>query len=87
MDGQEIEMSTQVWSIVLGSFFIIVSVGFYFWGRKESRAYEESLINRYDLRDFIEHTPERPEPGALKIGGVIGAVLGIGLVFAGIFLR
>ncbi len=80
-------MSAQSWSIVLGSFFIIVSVGFYFWGHKESREYEESLINRYDLREFIEHTPERPEPGALKIGGIIGIVLGVGLVFAGMFLH
>ena len=80
-------MSTQAWSIVLGAFFIIVSVGLYFWGHKESHDYEESLSNRYDLREFIEHTPERPEPGALKIGGIIGMVLGIGLVVAGILIH
>jgi hypothetical protein len=80
-------MSTQSWSIVLGSFFIVVSVGFYLWGRKESQSYEDSLTMRYDLREFIEHTPERPEPGALKTGGIIGLVLGLGLVAAGIFIR
>ena len=80
-------MSTQAWSILLGSFFIAVSAGFYFWGRKESQEYEESLTNRYDLREFMEHTPERPEPGALKIGGIIGVVLGMGLVFMGILLH
>jgi hypothetical protein len=80
-------MSTQAWSIVLGSFFIVVSAGFYLWGRKESQSYEDALITRYDLREFIEHTPERPEPGALKTGGIIGLVLGVGLVIAGIFLR
>lgn len=80
-------MSTRAWSIVLGSFFIIVSVGFYLWGRKESQSYEDALTTRYDLREFIEHTPERPEPGALKTGGVIGLVLGLGLVAAGIFIR
>lgn len=79
-------MSTQAWSIVLGSFFIVVSAGLYFWGHKESQEYEESLANRYDLREFMEHTPERPEPGALKTGGIIGVVLGTGLVVAGIFL-
>jgi hypothetical protein len=80
-------MSTQTWSIVLGSFFVIVSVGFYLWGIKEARLYEEALTTRYDLREFVEHTPERPEPGALKTGGVIGMVLGFGLIVAGIFLR
>jgi hypothetical protein len=80
-------MSTQTWSIVLGSFFIVVSIGLFLWGRKEARAYEEGLATHYDLREFVEHTPERPEPGALKTGGVIGLVLGIGLVAAGILLR
>jgi hypothetical protein len=80
-------MSTQTWSIVLGSFFIGVSIGLFLWGRKEARAYEEGLATHYDLREFVEHTPERPEPGALKTGGVIGLVLGIGLVAAGILLR
>jgi hypothetical protein len=80
-------MSTPIWSIVLGVFFIIVGSGFYLWGRREARLYEEALTSRYDLREFMEHTPERPEPGALKTGGVIGFVLGIMLIAFGIFLR
>ena len=80
-------MSNATWSFILGGFFILLGVGLLLWGRKEARDLEEGLASRYDLREFVEHTPERPEPGALATGGVIGLVLGVALVIAGFFLR
>jgi hypothetical protein len=79
-------MSNATWSFVLGAFFIFLGIGFFLWGRKETSDYEAGLASRYDLRELMEHTPERPEPGALKIGGIIGLALGVGLVVAGFFL-
>lgn len=80
-------MSSATWSFILGGFFILVGVGLLFWGRKEARELYEGLARHYDLREFLERTPERPEPGALLIGGIIGLVLGVGLVTAGFILR
>ena len=80
-------MSSATWSFVLGGFFILLGIGFLLWGRKEWRELDEGLAKRYDLREFMEHTPERPEPGALIIGGIIGLALGAGLVIAGFILR
>jgi hypothetical protein len=80
-------MSGSTWSFVLGGFFILLGIGFLLWGRKEGRQLDEGLSQRYDLREFVEHTPERPEPGALTIGGIIGLVLGVSLVIAGFILR
>jgi hypothetical protein len=80
-------MSNTVWLFIIGGFFILLGVGFLVWGRKEGTDLEEGLASHYDLREFVEHTPERPEPGALTIGGFIGLALGVGLVVAGLFLR
>jgi len=58
---------------------------FFLWGRKEAHIYELSLLSRRDLREFMERTPERPEPGALKHGGIIGLVLGAWFLIGGLF--
>ena len=79
-------MSNATWLFIIGGFFILVGVSFFLWGRKEARDLEEGLASHYDLREFMEHTPERPEPGALTTGAIIGLVLGVGLVIAGFFL-
>jgi hypothetical protein len=79
-------MTAAAWSFTLGGFFILLGLAFILWGRRESRQLEEGLAQRYDLREFVEHTPERPEPGALVIGGIISLALGLGLVAAGFFL-
>jgi len=79
-------MSDAAVLFIIGGCFILLGTGFFFWGRKEQRDYEEGLAGRYDLREFVEHTPERPEPGALKTGGVIGAVIGIVLLVIGFIL-
>jgi hypothetical protein len=72
---------------ILGGFFILLGIGFLLWGRKEVCDLDEGLASHYDLREFMEHTPERPEPGALTTGGIIGLALGAGLVIAGFILR
>jgi len=79
-------MSNAAWLLIIGGFFILVGAAFFLWGRKEAREYEEGLASRYDLREFVEHTPERPEPGALKTGGIIGVALGVVLLIAGFIL-
>ena len=79
-------MSNAAWLLIIGGFFTIVGAGFFLWGRKEAREYEEGLASRYDLREFVEHTPESPAPGALKTGGIIGVALGVVLLIAGFIL-
>jgi hypothetical protein len=34
-------------------------------------------------REFLEHEPERPEPGALKIGGWIAIAIGLPMMAMG----
>ena len=79
-------MTNSTWMFIMGGFFILLSLGFLVWGRKEAADYEAGLASRYDLREFLEHTPERPEPGALKIGGFIGLALGLALIAGGFIL-
>ena len=74
------------WFILMGigGGFIILGLLGIFWGRHEERAYFEALAERRDVREFVSHWPERPQPGALKIGGWITIILGTLLLVTGI---
>jgi len=50
------------------------------------KKYYEALIGRMDIREFIEKTPVRPEPDALKIGGIILIAVGITIITLGILV-
>ena len=78
-------MSISSWCFTLGILFVLIGIGFFLWGKKEAYDYVLFLVSRRDLREFMERTPERPEPGALKNGGVIGLVIGFWLLLAGFF--
>jgi len=71
----------------LGGFFVLLGLAMLLWGRNEEKRYYNSLSTRPDVREYLEHVPQRPEPGALKIGGWIAIALGlIMLALGGAFL-
>ena len=73
------------WIVIgLGVFFIILGILAFIWGCREMASYYMALCQRRDVREFIERSPLRPEPEALKIGGVIAVVVGVVLVVMGI---
>ena len=73
--------------IGMGGVFILLGIIAFFWGKREEKSYYNSIASRHDVREFLEHNPERPEPGALKIGGWIALAIGlIMLVIGGAFL-
>jgi hypothetical protein len=69
--------------IVLGGLFILLGAGFLIWGKNEKRDYYKAISTRSDVREYMEHTPERPEPGGLIIGGVIALLLGLFILALG----
>ena len=73
--------------ISMGGVFILLGIIAFFRGKREEKSYYNSIASRHDVREFLEHDPERPEPGALKIGGWIALAIGlIMLVIGGAFL-
>ena len=74
--------------MVVGGVFIILGLAAVLWGRHEERKYNDSLSRRRgDLREFLEHWPPRPQPGAPKIGGWIAIAVGLFmLILGGVFL-
>jgi hypothetical protein len=68
---------------IMGGCFVVLGIIFYFWGRREEEKYYNTIVHRFDVREFIEHLPFRPEPGALRIGGIIMLMLGVLLLIAG----
>lgn len=67
----------------LGGLFILLGLAGIIWGRREEKSYYDSLSTRPDVREFLEHWPQRPEPGALKIGGWIAMALGLLMLAVG----
>jgi hypothetical protein len=75
------------WILIgLGVLFVALGIGVFIWGRKELAAYYEGITRRTDVREFLERSPLRPEPEALKIGGIIIGVVGVAFFLLGIFL-
>ncbi len=70
----------------VGVVFIVLGLAGIFWGRHEERRYYDSLTTRSDLREFVSHWPERPQPGAIKVGGWIAFSLGFVMLVGGIVL-
>ena len=76
------------WSIlaIVGAVFILLGIVVILWGRYEQKKLDEALTSHVDVREFISHWPERPQPGALKIGGWIAVALGILLMIIGLVI-
>ena len=69
--------------IGMGGLFILLGLAAFIWGKREEKSYYNSISTRHDVREFLEHEPERPEPGALKIGGWIAMAIGLLMVVMG----
>ena len=67
----------------MGGFFILLGLGAVIWGWSEEKSYFNSLSERPDKREFMEHWPRRPQFGSLKIGGRIALAIGILMVIIG----
>jgi len=71
----------------VGGLFLILGLGAIFWGKSEEKGYYDSLSTRTDVREYLEHSPERPALGALRVGGWIAIAVGLLLIImGGVFL-
>ncbi len=67
----------------VGGVFILLGLVAIIFGGSEEKSYYDSLSTRPDVREYLEHLPQRPEPGALKIGGWIAMAIGLLMVAMG----
>ena len=76
------------WFIVMwvGGGFIILGLIGILWGRHEDKSYSNSLTDSPDMREFMDHWPERPQPGSLKMGGWIAIAIGLAILVTGAIL-
>jgi len=76
------------WSIlaIVGAAFILLGIIAILWGRHEQKKLDEALTSHVDVREFVSHWPERPQPEALKIGGWIAVALGILMMIVGLII-
>ena len=67
----------------MGGLFVLLGLAAMIWGRSEEKSYYDSLTGRPDTREFLEHWPQRPQFGALKIGGWIAIPIGLLMIIIG----
>ncbi len=72
--------------MVMGGVFVLLGLAAVLWGRGEEKSYYDSLAARPDAREFLEHTPDLPRSGALRIGGWIAIFVGVFLLVIGLVL-
>ena len=77
------------WLVVLSvsGFFILLGVVAVIMGRIREKHYYNSVTQRPDLREFLEHTPEKAEPGAVRIGGWVAIAIGLVIAVVGVAFR
>ena len=69
----------------VGGLFIILGLATVLWGEREGKSYYDSISTRPgDTREFLEHWPKRPQPGALRIGGWIALAIGVVTLVTGV---
>ena len=69
--------------MAMGGFFILLGLVMFLWGKREEKGYYDSLSGRVDVREYLEHSPERPEPRSLKIGGWVAVIVGLVMLALG----
>ena len=82
-------MPQQGWLILLGIsvFFILFGLIAVILGKVREKSYYNSITDRLDVREFLEHSPEHPEPGALRVGGWIAIAVGLVMIAVGVIFR
>ena len=71
----------------IGGSFVFLGLVVLIWGKIEEKRHSTTLTARTDMREFLDHQPQRPELGSLKIGGWIAITIGlVMIVTGGIFL-
>jgi len=73
------------WFILMGTggLFVLLGLAVVIWGKSEEKSYYDSLSTHADLREFLEHRPQQPQPVALKIGGWIAVAVGLAMLAMG----
>jgi hypothetical protein len=70
--------------VIVGGLFIVIGLVVVVWGKREEKSYYNSLSTRPgDTREFMEHWPQRQQPGALKMGGWIAVAIGVVTLIVG----
>ena len=68
--------------LIMGGCFVLIGIVFYIWGKYEEEKYFNTIVHRFDVREYLEHLPFRPEPGSLRTGGIIALILGVLMLIA-----
>jgi len=70
--------------LTMGGLFLLLGIIFILWNKREKKGYYNSiLLTRRDVKESLNHEPERPWLHAWQIGGRISLIVGIMLLIVG----
>jgi hypothetical protein len=67
----------------MGGLFIFLGLVSVILGKTGEKRYYDSASTRTDVREYLEHGTDLPQPGAFKIGGWIAIAVGLLMVIMG----
>jgi len=71
----------------VGGLFLVLGIVAFVWGKREEKGYFDTIATyTRDLREFMNHWPQRPQPGALKVGGWVAITIGLLVLATGVAL-
>ena len=62
---------------IIGAVFMILGLIGFLWSGREEGAWYTSISKKIDVREFLDHSPGRQEPNALRTGGKICIAVGL----------
>jgi hypothetical protein len=68
----------------VGGFFLLLSIVSFAWASREERNLTDALLQRSDLKEFVNGWPIRIGPDSIRIGGRIFLILGTVVLILGI---
>jgi hypothetical protein len=73
--------------IIIGGVFVFLGILTFIWSKREEGAWWSTISESVDVREFIDHSPGRPEPNALRIGAKICIAVGVVLLLISLGFR
>ncbi len=73
--------------IAIGGIFVVLGIIGFLWSKREEGAWYSTVSEHVDVREFVDHSPGRPEPDALRVGGKICIAVGIVLLLISVGFR
>jgi hypothetical protein len=70
--------------MIIGAVFLISGIILLIIGTREEKKYLNNISNSVDVRKYLEHKSDNTQSWGFKVGGIVGALIGLSLLVMGL---